>query len=129
MTTPDFDPATFLGMVPGSTKDTNALTRLAQAYDKSTRNSLAKLATAVEQRNLVQIKDVGHKLKSGSRWFGAHALGSLGEQLEKLPNAIDMDTLPPLLKAAEASFANVTSEVAKTLARLRHTQKDGHAAE
>lgn len=105
------------------------LQRLATAYEKSTRGSLAKLAIAIEQGNLEQSREIGHKLKSGSNWFGALALGLLGEQLETLPNDVQMDSLRTLRIAAEASFSAVLGEIAETLAALNKSQGDCHAPE
>ena len=129
MSAPDFDRATFLAMAPGSIKDPSRLARLAAAYEKSTRNSLANLASAIEQSNLNQTREVGHKLKSGSTWFGALALGLIGEQLENLPNDVEMDALRLLCETAEASFTDVLGEVAETLAHLQNSQGHCHVTE
>ena len=124
MNAPDFDRATFLAMAPGSIKDPCRLARLAAAYEKSTRNSLVNLASAIEQKNLAKTREIGHKLKSGSTWFGALALGLIGEKLENLPNDVEMNTLRPLWEIADASFTKVLGEIATTLAQLR--KPEGH---
>lgn len=116
MNLPEFDLPTFLAMAPG---DTERLVRLAEAYERSTRGSLEKLALAVEQGNLAQARDVGHKLKSGSNWFGALALGALGDQLESLPDNVTMDSVRALQFAAESSLATVLGKVTDTIAALR----------
>ena len=129
MSAPDFDRATFLAMAPGSIKDPSRLARLAAAYEKSTRNSLANLASAIEQSNLNQTREIGHKLKSGSTWFGALALGLIGEQLENLPDDAEINALRPLWETAEASLTNVLGEVAETLAHLQNSQGHCHVTE
>ena len=129
MSAPDFDRATFLAMAPGSIKDPSRLARLAAAYEKSTRNSLANLASAIEQSNLNQTREIGHKLKSGSAWFGALALGLIGEQLENLPDDAEINALRPLWETAEASFTKVLGEVAETLAHLQNFKGHCHVTE
>lgn len=125
MNRPDFDEATFLAMAPDSY---DRLIRLAAAYEKSTRTSLNNLATAIEQENLDQTREIGHKLKSGSKWFGALAIGAIGERLENLNVGNDIGAAKALLTAAETSFAIVQEEVAEVLAHIKTDKGERHVA-
>ena len=115
MSFPDFDQTIFLAMAPNEPK---RIIRLAAAYERSTRDSLDKLASAIEQADLIRTREIGHKLKSGSKWFGALALGALGEQLEKLPDDTGLTAAAPLLEAAESSFKTLQGRVTECLASL-----------
>lgn len=126
MSTPDFNPAAFEAMAPGEPK---RLVRLAAAYERSTRDSLEKLANAIDRHDLGQIRDIGHKLKSGSNWLGAYALGTIGEQLENLPDDPGVAAAPALREAAESCFATLLGKLAEALASIEVPNGDQHASE
>lgn len=126
MNAPDFDRTIFLAMAPDHP---DRLIRLAAAYEKSTRSTLARLATAIEQGNHDLTRDLGHKLKSGSIWFGATALGAVGARLESLSLLTGEESAETLRAEAETSFTKVMIEVTEALAAMAGSQGDRHGTE
>ena len=97
--------------------DPKKVQRFALLFIRSTRDGLDQAARALQEENMVQVSESGHRMKSSARAVGAHRFADLSQQLEKLKRRNDMDAARPLVAELEALFILMREEVDAEQAR------------
>ena len=84
-------------------------------FFEETTASIKQLEQEIKHKNLDNIHNIAHKIKSSSKTFGAYGLTDLLEQLEKA-NDIESNEITLLLTSIKSEYTSVKEHIRSKIA-------------
>ena len=91
--------------------DPEKIRRFTALFLASTQDTLAQVAIALGEGNILQVSELGHRLKSSAGAVGANPLAELCRQLEKMKRKDDLANAETLFGEIQAMFVHIRREI------------------
>ena len=108
-------PDVFDRLLKATAADPAELAGLCRDYLAEARQTLARLSSALAQRDAVQLRDRAHYLRGSSLVLGATVVARCCAALEQMGRKSELRDAAPLLDQASAALDAVQAELAKRL--------------
>ena len=92
--------------------DPEKIRRFTALFIASTQSTLAEVTSALGEGDILQVSELGHRLKSSARAVGAFPFADLCLQLEKMKRKDDLPAAADLNTEIHAMFGQIKQEIA-----------------